>query len=138
MEESFSGPERREFMRLDYSTPLDYKICKQETLTKLLQGYTSDISQAGLLCNLKDKVNKDDILWLSFDRATLDICEELEKRALIYQNGIIGKVVRIDPKDVGDYDVGIQFVTREEKNLTHIYPKMHFLTKDAEEQNEQT
>ncbi len=133
MEESYGRSERREFMRLDYSTPLDYKICKQETLTKLLQGYTSDISQAGLLCNLKDKVSKDDILWLSFDRATLDICEELEKRALIYQNGIIGKVVRIDPKDVGDYDVGIQFVTREEKNLTHIYPKIHFLTKGTEE-----
>ncbi len=133
MTENYNGSERREFFRLDYSTPLDYKVCKEETLSKLLQGYTSNVSEAGLFCNIKDKVNKDDILWLSFDRATLNICEDLEKRALIYQNGIIGKVVRIEPKDLGDYDVGIQFITREEKNLTHIYPKIHFLTKETEE-----
>jgi len=132
MTENYNGSERRTFFRLDYSTPLDYKVCKKETLLKLLQGYTSNVSEAGLLCNIKDKVNKDDILWLSFDRATLSICEELEKRVLIYQNGIIGKVVRIEPKDLGDYDVGIQFITREEKNLTHIYPKIHFLTKETE------
>jgi hypothetical protein len=40
MEEIYNGPERRQFVRLDYSIPLDYKVCKQETLTKLLQGYT--------------------------------------------------------------------------------------------------
>lgn len=133
MEEIYNGPERRQFIRLDYSTPLDYKVCKQETLTKLLQGYTSNVSEAGLLCNIKNKVNKDDILWLVFDRATLSICEEMEKRALIYQNGIIGKVVRIEPKDLGDYNVGIQFITREEKNLSHIYPKIHFITKETDE-----
>lgn len=132
MSQDYNVPERREFVRLDYSTPIDYKVCKQETLLKLLQGYTSNVSEAGLLCNIKDKVNKDDILWLSFDRATLVICEELEKRALIYQNGIIGKVVRIEPKDLGEYDVGIQFITREEENSTHIYQKVHFLTKEAE------
>jgi hypothetical protein len=70
---------------------------------------------------------------LAFDRATLSICEEMEKRALIYQNGIIGKVVRIELKDLGDYDVGIQFITREEKNLSHIYPEIHFITKETDE-----
>lgn len=133
MTEAYNQIERRKFVRLNYSILFDYKVCKKETLSKLLQGYTSNVSEAGLLCNLKDKVNKDDILWLSFDRATLNICEELEKRALIYQNGIIGKVVRIEPKDLGVYDVGIQFITREEKNLSHIYPKIHFLTKETEE-----
>jgi hypothetical protein len=94
----------------------------------LLEGYTSNISQSGLLCNIKQKVTKDDVLWLSFDRSTLSICEELEKRAFIYQNGIIGKVVRVDPKR-NSYDVGVQFITREEKNLTHIYPKIYFSQK---------
>jgi hypothetical protein len=133
MEEAYKGPERREFIRLDYATPLDYKVCKKETLSKLLQGYTSNLSETGLLCNIKNKVDKDDILWLVFDRATLAICEELEKRALIYQNGIIGKVVRIEPADLSTYDVGIQFITREEKNLTHIYPKIHFITEEKKE-----
>jgi hypothetical protein len=131
--------ERREFVRLDYVTPVAYKVCKEETLRKLLTGYTSNISSAGLLCTIKDKVHPDDILWLSFDRATLIICEELERRSLIYQGGIVGKVVRVDHNPDGSYHVGIQFVTREEENSTHIYPKVHFLKElhlmgDPEEQ----
>jgi c-di-GMP-binding flagellar brake protein YcgR len=125
--EIYKGPERRQFVRLDYITPLAYKVCKKKTISKLLQGYTSNISAAGLLCNIKERVKKNDLLWLSFDKATLDICTDLDKRSLIYQNGVIGKVVRIKPKDNKTYDVGIQFITREEKNLTHIYPKIYFL-----------
>jgi ATP-dependent Lon protease len=55
---------------------------------------------------------------------------------VIYQNGVIGKVVRIVPRKDKTYDVGIQFITREEKNLTNIYPKIHFL-KDLAEVEEQ-
>lgn len=136
MEDTYNGTERREFSRLDYATPLDFKVCKKTTIAKLIQGYTANISEAGLCCNIKDKVNLDDILWISFDRTTLNIYGQIEKRVLIYQNGIIGKVVRIQERD-NEYDVGIQFLTREEKNLTHIYPKVHFIldedkSKDAQ------
>lgn len=138
MENEYAGPERREFVRLDYASPLDYKVCKKETISKLLEGYTADVSAAGLLCNIKDKVEKEDILWLSFDRNTLNICEELEKRALIYQNGVIGKVARVEPKGEDNYDVGVRFITREEKNLTHIYPKIHFLKNEPDGQAKET
>jgi hypothetical protein len=57
-EDKYKGSERRQFLRLDYVTPLAYKICKEETIHKLLQGYTSNISPAGLLCNIKEKVKK--------------------------------------------------------------------------------
>ena len=127
MDKEYTGLERRQFIRLDYTVPLAFKVCKSNTLSKILEGYTADISERGLLCRLKDKVNKDDILWLSFDRATLSICEDIEKKSLIYQNGVVGKVVRIQPQQDDTYSVGIQFITREEKNLTHIYPKIHFL-----------
>ncbi|TRZ48931.1 PilZ domain-containing protein [bacterium] len=131
---TYAGSERRQFVRLDYITPLAYKVCKRETISKLLQGYTSDVSAAGLLCNIKEKVHKDDILWLAFDRATLSICEDLERCSLIYQNGIIGKVVRAEHRKEDDsYAVGVQFIIREEKNLTHIYPKIHFLKLDNKE-----
>ncbi len=98
MTESYTGPERRQFVRLDYVTPLDYKVCKKETITKLLQGYTSNVSKTGLLCTIKQKVEPEDILWLVFDRDTLNICQDIEKSSLVYQNGIIGKVVRVEPK----------------------------------------
>ena len=134
MKEGYAGPEKREFLRLDYTVPLSYKVCKRQTISKLLEGYTADISSNGLLCNIKDRVKKDDILWLCFDRATLSICSDLEKRALIYQGGIIAKVVRIEAKDDDGYNVGVQFITREEINMTHVYPKIHFFegTKNEE------
>jgi len=116
MEDNYHGAERREFARLTYSKPLAYKICKQETLTKILEGYTVNVSQAGLLCNIKDKVNLEDILWLSFDKSVLIICSEMERKSLIYQNGVIGKVVRIDLNKNQTYDIGVKFITRVEKD----------------------
>jgi len=130
MENNYNGSERREFARLDYVTPIMFKVCRKEVLDKLLAGYTSDVSQAGLLCNIKENVKLDDILWLSFDRATLNICEELDRRSLIYQNGIIGKVVRTDSQQDGTFNVGVQFIIREEKDLTHIYPKIKFVSNE--------
>ncbi|MFH1889080.1 MAG: PilZ domain-containing protein [Candidatus Omnitrophota bacterium] len=127
MDMEYDGPQRRQFMRMDHIVPLAYKVCREETINKLLQGYTADISQSGLLCNIKDRVNKDDILWLSFDRGTLGICEDVEKKSLIYQNGIIGKVVRIEDRGDETYSVGIQFITREEKNSANMYQKFNFI-----------
>lgn len=129
MDSVYKGPERRQYSRLEYVTPVAYKVCKKETISKLLEGYTSNISQAGILCNIKDRVNKDDILWLSFERDVLSICRDLDRRSLIYQNGIVGKVMRTEQKVDNSYDVGIRFITREEKNLTNIYPQVHFLEK---------
>lgn len=138
MKKAYKEPDRRKFLRLEFKTPLQFKVCKKETISMLLEGYTSDISQSGLLCNMREKVRRGDLVWLSFDRATLSICEELEKRALVYQNGIIGKVVRIARKAKESFDVGVQFLTREEKNLTHIYPKVHFAIELSEKRDEES
>lgn len=127
MTKEYKGPERREFIRLDYVTPLAYKVCKKKTVSKLLQGYTSNISEGGLRCNIKEDVAKNNILWLSFDRSILDICREIENKCLVYQNGVFGKVVWSEKQKNKTYDVGIRFLTREEKNLTNIYPKAYFL-----------
>lgn len=135
MEARYTGPERREFVRLDYVNPLAYKICKEQTINKLFQGYTVNISQSGVLCKIKERVGIGDILWLSFDRATLTICEEIEKNCFIYQNGIIGKVVRVEP--LGEsFHIGLKFIIREEKNLTNIYPKIYFLKNSTNQEEE--
>ncbi|MFH0827227.1 MAG: PilZ domain-containing protein [Candidatus Omnitrophota bacterium] len=138
MKKVYKEPDRRNFLRLEFKTPLQFKVCRQETISMLLDGYTSNISQNGLLCHIREKVSCGDFVWLSFDRATLSICEDLEKRALVYQNGIIGKVVRIARKARESFDVGVQFLTREEKNLTHIYPKIHFAQELSGKQDEET
>ena len=123
MENDFSGPERRKFMRLDFTSPFAFKVCSKETISKLLKGYISNISESGILCNIAQRVKEDDILWLSFDRATLSICESLEKNSLIYQGGVIGKVVRVEDKSDGSFDTGLQFITREEESSVNIFLK---------------
>ena len=125
----YAGPERRDFLRIKFTKPLAYKVCKKVTVSNLLQGYTHDISRSGILCSVKEKIRVNDIVWLSFDSSTLEIFKDLEKSVLIYQGGMIGKVVRIKREHDGTYSAGLKFVTREEKNLTHIYPKIHFLSK---------
>ena len=123
----YQGIEKREFARLDHACPLSFKICKKETVDELFKGYTVNVSQSGILCQLKEKVKQDDILWLVFDRSTLHFCQEIERLTFIYQNGIIGKVVRIEESQDNSFNVGVQFITREEKNISQIYPDVHFL-----------
>lgn len=118
-----NSSERREFKRVNWATPLAYKVCKKETIVKLLEGYTSNVSNSGLLCNVRETVNLEDILWLSFDRGVLSTCAELEKRVFIYQNGIIGKVVRVEPKGYANFAVGIKFITRQEQDFVRNFPK---------------
>jgi len=121
MKSDYTGEERREFERVKFDVPLQYKVCRKETISKLLEGYTSNISQAGLLCILKGKVRVNNILWLSFDRGLLKFCSDLEKRCFIYQQGIVGKVVRVIPTGDGNFEVGIKFITREEKDSNGHY-----------------
>lgn len=135
MKRVYNDAEHRSFVRLNYIKPLLLKLCKKKTVFNLLDGYTSNISKAGLLCSIKEKVRINDILWLSFDRGTLNFCQELERKALVYQSGIMGKVVRVIHQGKNDYSVGIQFITREEKSHSNIYPKIYFL---EQQQNEKT
>jgi hypothetical protein len=130
MEGDHSGSDRREFARLPFSKPLAYKVCKKETLSMLLEGYTVNVSSAGLLCTLHDKVNLEDILWLSFDKSILVICSEMEKKSLIYQNGVIGKVVRINESENQNYDVGVKFITRVEKDTPEIRSRISHLANE--------
>ena len=132
MENTYTRSERRQFPRFEHATPLAYKVCSKDTISKLLEGYTADISQSGLSCKIQNRVSKDDVLWLSFDRAVLSFCIEIDKKVFIYQNGIIAKVARVEALEDNSYDVGVQFILREEKNLSYIYPDVHFFKKEHE------
>ncbi|MDP2939085.1 MAG: PilZ domain-containing protein [Candidatus Omnitrophota bacterium] len=108
--------ERREFIRLIYKSPLMYKVCKRKTISKLMQGYTQNISQAGLMCSIKESVPKDSTLWLKLDTGALNLCSEIEKRCVIIQQGILGKVAWLKKTRGKSVDVGVYFITREEKH----------------------
>ncbi len=132
----YKSKERRRYRRFEFFNPLTYRVCKRKTVSKLLEGYASNISEVGICCNIKEKIKKGDTLWLSFDRQILDFCKELEKKSFIYQKGIIGKVIWIKQKRNKTYDVGICFFTREEKERSFIYPLIHFYGLDYKEPEE--
>lgn len=123
--EKYTGPERRQFMRLPYRSPLKYKVCKEETIDKLMQGYTEDISNSGLLCNIEEDVPVDSVLWLLLDNGALDMCAEIEKRSVILQHGVLGKVVRTYHKRNGTYDVGVRFLVREESSEAELFKRLY-------------
>ncbi|MFA6384854.1 MAG: PilZ domain-containing protein, partial [Candidatus Omnitrophota bacterium] len=98
-------------------------------------GYTVNVSESGLLCNIHDNVKIEDVLWLSFNKSVLQLVAEVDKHSFFYQNGVVGKVVRVENKTDGSYNVGIHFITREEQNLTNIYPKFHFEEDEKNKRN---
>ena len=107
--------ERRAAVRMRCETPLMYKICKVETISKIMEGYTQDISRDGLKCTIPKRVPRGCTLWLKLDKDALSMCEEIEKKAVILQQGILGKVVWIEKQSQHHYDIGLQFITRQEK-----------------------
>ena len=108
--------ERRATVRLTCQTPLIFKVCREDILSKLMEGYTQDVSRDGLRCTISNRVPKGCTLWLKLDRDALAMCEEVEKKAVILQQGILGKVVWIDKRADKNYEIGLQFIIREVKN----------------------
>ena len=54
------------------------------------------------------------LLVLDLDYRTATICKEIEKRALIVDNKLLGRVVRIDDNEDGTCGVGVAVVTKSE------------------------
>ncbi|MCG3176000.1 MAG: hypothetical protein MOGMAGMI_00938 [Candidatus Omnitrophica bacterium] len=114
-------PERREFLRLSFKTPVRFKTYAPESgpSNRVAQATSKNISQSGILFQTQADVppQVSSILWMDLDIRTLRICQEIEDRALVLGNGLLGKVVRIeeDPSSSGTYDVGVCFLTQDQK-----------------------
>ncbi len=108
--------DKRTTVRITCQTPLVYKICKEETISALMAGYTQDVSPGGIRCTVTEKIPIGCILWLKLDKDALMSCEEIEKNAVILQQGILGKVVWVNENPDYSQEIGLRFVTREEKD----------------------
>ena len=80
-----------------------------------MQGYTRNISNSGLMCNLNERVPIGKMLWLKLDSGALELCKDIEERSVIIQQGVFGKVVWQKKLSDSSYDTGIRFLTRKEK-----------------------
>ena len=121
--------ERREFFRLNFTTPVRFKSCDIKDLQKKLpvenslDGSTRNISQSGILFQTENKPPQlSSILWMNLDMRTLKICQEIESKALIFNNGVLGKVVRVEEGADNDnaYDIGVCFLRKDQKDSQEV------------------
>jgi hypothetical protein len=106
--------ERREFFRLNFKTPLQFKAYTDSRAHATAQ----NISQSGILFQTEQAPPQlSSIVWMNLDMRTLKICQEIESKALIMNNGVLGKVVRVEEDaDKGStYDIGVCFLKKEQK-----------------------
>ena len=109
--------EKREFFRLNFTAPLQFKAFKPET--DQAEAQVKNISQSGVLFQTPQNPPAiSSILWMNLDIRTLKICQEIESRALVFNNGVLGKVVRVeeDVRTGATYDIGVCFLTRDQQS----------------------
>ena len=121
LELSDSSQERRDFFRVKIDNPVQFKSYSDSGKSNAkvqIQGSSKDISSAGILFQTNNQPpNLSSILWLNLDFRMLQICKEIENRALIFNDGILGRVVRVEESsEPNAYDIGVCFLTKDQQN----------------------
>jgi len=115
--------EQRQFLRVDYSKPLAYKIIggpkKDDIASKVITAVSKNLSGAGILftTNVTKVPEIASMVVLELDYQTASVCEEIENQALILDSKIIGRVVRIEDNEDDTCGVGVAFVRKSEPIL---------------------
>ena len=128
--------ERREFFRIHYNQSFQYKAYRPDkapaTRPSALQGVSRNISESGILFQTGGAPPEiSSILWMTLDLRTLNICKEIETHALIFNNGLLGRVVRVEenPKTPNKYDVGVCFLTKGQAKSGEVREILSKITK---------
>jgi hypothetical protein len=121
--------ERREFFRVNFAGPVKFqsyavnRINDKISKSTVSAGKSNNISQSGILFKTDNNPPPlSSILWMNVDIRTLNICQEIEDKALVFNNGILGKVVRVeeDAQKNSAYDIGVCFLTQDTKDSEEV------------------
>lgn len=117
---------RREFFRLKFTNPVHFKSYTPGNTARSAEtreAVTQNVSQSGILFQTgQTPPQLSSIVWMNVDLRTLKICQEIEARALIFNEGVLGRVVRVeeDSKKADTYDIGICFLTQDQKDSREV------------------
>ena len=118
MANDYPGSDRREFFRYKHETPINFKIVGKSSdksiASSLVGAVTRNLSASGILFTSKYLPEISSILVLDLDFRTTQICKEIEENALIVKDKVVGKVVRIEDNEDGQYSVGVAFIKKSE------------------------
>ena len=120
---------RREFLRYRCDQPMHFKVLlspkNDSRAPRILGGISKNLSVSGILFASTDCPELSSILALDMDYRTTSICQEIEETTIIVDNKLIGKVVRIEEKDDGTYNIGVAFIKKSDQ----IFPEIKKLLK---------
>ncbi|MDD5496603.1 MAG: PilZ domain-containing protein [Candidatus Omnitrophica bacterium] len=119
MADKYSGQERREFFRYRHEKPMHYKVVSAAkgagSASDLVDADSKNLSVSGILFTAKEAPELSSVVMLDLDYRTSQICREIEAHALIKDNKLFGKVVRIEDAGDGLYDIGVAFLKNTER-----------------------
>ena len=119
MVNTYKGEEKRQFLRCNYEKFFNYNTVSlskdKNFMSSLINAVTRNLSGSGMLFSTTELPQLSSLLVLDLDYRTARVCEEVDKNALIINNRVLGKVVRIEEKGDGVYDVGIAFVIKSDR-----------------------
>lgn len=114
------GDEKREFLRVDYETPLNFKVMKGDKLAAKSDVFSRNVSACGLLFRTSNDASipaLSSVVWIELDPHMMNICSEIEQDLVIHKNGVFGRVVRIAEGEPGkSFDIGVCFLRKS--NMT--------------------
>lgn len=113
-----SSQDRREYFRVDFRRPVKFRMIEDgQEAGDLRLGTSANVSETGILFSSSVMPKIASILWMDMDMRTLKICKEIEKRAVFFQKGLLGRVVRLEEDPQTDtYNIGVCFVTQDTSN----------------------
>ena len=123
MAEGYGGLDRREFFRYEYDSPLSFSIVKstkdKSFPRQFVDAMSKNLSASGLLfiAKGKDLPNLSSFLIVDLDYHTAAVCKEIETRAMLVDNKLLGRVVRIEDNEDGTFGIGVAFVKKDEGKI---------------------
>lgn len=111
--------EKREFIRYTCEKPVIFKTIlspvHNNAAARLVVGMSKNLSASGILFKSEHLPDISSVLQLELDYRTTNICREVEENALILNEKLIGKVVRIEDTNDGMYYVGVAFIRKNDQ-----------------------
>ena len=128
MSTTFKGKERRGTLRFEYKRPLKYSIVdtgnKKDKFSAFVTGISKNLSVSGILflTSAKKIPKLFSLLAFELDYRTIHICQDIENRALIINDKLLGRVMRVEEHGDGTCGIGVAFVTKPDNGSG--YPKV--------------
>lgn len=128
-ENTHEHEEKREFLRVEHETPIEFKILDGSALTSKKDTFSRNISASGILFRTTNEHSippLSRIVWIKLDEKMINICSEIEHDLVIYEKGVFGRVVRIAEGEPGvSYDIGICFIRKKDMSEEDIKSLMY-------------